>query len=96
MARSNDGVGSRPSSARAGAAPTCCSGADAGASESPMYTPRPDRFESRRFRACPQHSEPTVTVIDELTADQLRTLAEPLQKTAYGQYLLRQLTEKIF
>ena len=31
-----------------------------------------------------------------ITADELRALAEPLQSTTYGQYLLRQLTEKIF
>ena len=31
-----------------------------------------------------------------ITAEQLRALAEPLQKSGYGQYLLRQLTEKIF
>ncbi len=31
-----------------------------------------------------------------ITADQLRKLATPLQKTAYGQYLLRILTDRVF
>ena len=43
--------------------------------------------------ACPEEIAYRMKYI---TADQLRALAEPLQKTAYGQYLLRQLTGKIF
>jgi glucose-1-phosphate thymidylyltransferase len=31
-----------------------------------------------------------------ITADQLHKLATPLQKTAYGQYLLRILTDRVF
>jgi glucose-1-phosphate thymidylyltransferase len=31
-----------------------------------------------------------------INADQLRKLAAPLQKTAYGQYLLRILTDRVF
>ena len=43
--------------------------------------------------ACPEEIAYRMKYI---TADELRALAEPLQKTTYGQYLLRQLTEKIF
>jgi glucose-1-phosphate thymidylyltransferase len=31
-----------------------------------------------------------------INADQLKKLASPLQKTAYGQYLLRLLTDQVF
>jgi glucose-1-phosphate thymidylyltransferase len=43
--------------------------------------------------ACPEEIAYRMRYIN---ADQLRMLAEPLQKTAYGQYLLRQLTGTIF
>ena len=43
--------------------------------------------------ACPEEIAYRMKYI---TADELRALAEPLRSTTYGQYLLRQLTEKIF
>ena len=43
--------------------------------------------------ACP---EEIAYRLGYITADELGTLAEPLKKNSYGQYLLRLLTEKVF